>query len=119
MGFSVPDDGPWSGSERGGETSGRHLGENFARGMALAVPTVRKSALDLAAAANPTVALGAYDSVPSLASVPSVSGSGQTVHVTNNNVYINGAKVNNLSAHAQELIGELFGEVGVVAGMGY
>lgn len=119
MGFSVPDDGPWSGSEKGGVTSGMHLGENFARGMALAVPTVRKSALDLAAAANPTVALGAYDSVPSLASVPSVSGSGQTVHVTNNNVYINGAKVNNLSAHAQELIGELFGEVGVVAGMGY
>lgn len=119
MGFSVPDDGPWSGSEKGGVTSGMHLGENFARGMALAVPTVRKSALDLAEAANPTVALGAYDSVPSLASVPSVSGSGQTVHVTNNNVYINGAKVNNLSAHAQELIGELFGEVGVVAGMGY
>lgn len=119
MGFSVPDDGPWSGSEKGGVTSGLHLGENFAHGMALAVPTVRKSALDLAAAANPTVALGAYDSVPSLASVPSVSGSGQTVHVTNNNVYINGAKVNNLSAHAQELIGELFGEVGVVAGMGY
>lgn len=119
MGFSVPDDGPWSGSEKGGVTSGLHLGENFAHGMALAVPTVRKSALDLAAAANPTVALGAYDSVPSLASIPSVSGSGQTVHVTNNNVYINGAKVNNLSAHAQELIGELFGEVGVVAGMGY
>ena len=119
MGFSVPDDGPWSGSEKGGVTSGMHLGENFARGMALAVPTVRKSALDLAAAASPTVALGAYDSVPSLAVVPSVSGSGQTVHVTNNNVYINGAKVNNLSAHAQELIGELFGEVGVVAGMGY
>lgn len=119
MGFSVPDDGPWSGSERGGETSGRHLGENFARGMALAVPTVRKSALDLAAAANPTAALGAFNSVPSLAGVPSVSGSGQTVQVTNNNVYINGAKVNNLSAHAQELIGELFGEVGVVAGMGY
>ena len=119
MGFSVPDDGPWAGSEKGGVTSGMHLGENFARGMALAVPTVRQSALDLAAAANPTVALGAYDTVPSLAGVPSVSGSGQTVHVTNNNVYINGAKINNLSAHAQELIGELFGEVGVVAGMGY
>lgn len=119
MGFSVPDDGPWSGSEKGGVTSGLHLGENFAHGMALAVPTVRKSALDLAAAANPTMALGAYDSVPSLAGVPSVSGSGQTVQVTNNNVYINGAKINNLSAHAQELIGELFGEVGVVAGMGY
>lgn len=119
MGFSVPDDGPWSGSEKGGVTSGIHLGENFAHGMGLAVPAVRKSTLALAEAANPTVALGAYDSVPSLASVPSVSGSGQTVHVTNNNVYINGAKVNNLSAHAQELIGELFGEVGVVAGMGY
>ena len=119
MGFSVPDDGPWSGSEKGGVTSGMHLGENFAHGMGLAVPAVRKSTLALAEAANPTVALGAYDLVPSLASVPSVSGSGQTVHVTNNNVYINGAKVNNLSAHAQELIGELFGEVGVVAGMGY
>jgi len=119
MGFSVPDDGPWSGSERGGVTSGMHLGENFAHGMGLAVPAVRKSTLALAAAADPTAALSAFNSVPSLAGVPSVSGSGQTVHVTNNNVYINGAKVNNLSAHAQELIGELFGEVGVVAGMGY
>ncbi|MFR3876795.1 MAG: hypothetical protein ACLTYW_00070 [Collinsella sp.] len=24
---------PWSGAEKGGETSGRHLGENFAHGM--------------------------------------------------------------------------------------
>ena len=119
MGFSVPKDGPWSGSEKGGVTSGLHLGENFAHGMDLAASTVRKSSLGLAAAADPTAALGAFNSVPSLAGVPSVSGSGQTVHVTNNNVYINGAKVNNLSAHAQELIGELFGEVGVVAGMGY
>ena len=33
MGFSVPEEGPWSGSERGGETSGLHFAQNFARGM--------------------------------------------------------------------------------------
>lgn len=52
MGFSVPDEGPWSGAEKGGETSGRHLGENFAHGMMLAQADVRDSAKRLMATAQ-------------------------------------------------------------------
>ena len=51
--FSVPDDGPWSGSERGGFTSGRHLVENFAKGMLAGVPDVRSAALDVSYGAAP------------------------------------------------------------------
>lgn len=50
--FSVPDDGPWSGSERGGFTSGLHLGQNFAEGMMAAIPDVERSSLALADAAT-------------------------------------------------------------------
>ena len=52
MGFSVPEDGPWSGAEKGGETSGRHLGENFAHGMLEARADVRDSAKRLMATAQ-------------------------------------------------------------------
>ena len=44
MGFSVPKKGPWSGAEKGGETSGRHLVENFATGMLTATSAVLRSA---------------------------------------------------------------------------
>ena len=44
MGFSVPEEGPWSGSERGGETSGLHLAQNFARGMLSGIPAVSTAA---------------------------------------------------------------------------
>ena len=50
--FSVPDKGPWSGREKGGHTSGLHLGENFAAGMMAAVPSVRDAAAQLATAAG-------------------------------------------------------------------
>lgn len=49
--FSVPDDGPWSGSERGGFTSGLHLGQNFAEGMMSAVSDVERASLTMAEAA--------------------------------------------------------------------
>lgn len=54
LGFTVPDKGPWSGSEKGGVTSGLHLGQNFAEGMSRAIPDVRRSALALADAASLT-----------------------------------------------------------------
>lgn len=54
LGFSVPKEGPWSGSERGGFTSGLHLGQNFAEGMMSAVSDVSRASLALADAANPT-----------------------------------------------------------------
>lgn len=52
MGFSVPEDGPWSGAEKGGVTSGRHLAENFADGIISGIPEVSSSALRLMESAN-------------------------------------------------------------------
>lgn len=50
--FSVPEDGPFSGSERGGVTSGRHLVENFASGMKGAIGDVERASEDVAEAAR-------------------------------------------------------------------
>lgn len=50
MGFSVPEEGPWSGSEKGGETSGLHLAQNFATGMLKGEGTVSEAARRLASA---------------------------------------------------------------------
>lgn len=52
LGFSVPEDGPWSGSERGGETSGLHLAQNFAAGMESGVGAVSAASNRLASAAS-------------------------------------------------------------------
>ena len=52
IGFSVPKEGPWSGSERGGETSGLHLAQNFARGMLSGVPEVSSAARSLMGSAE-------------------------------------------------------------------
>lgn len=41
MGFSVPKAGPWSGAERGGATSGRHLAQNIATGIVEGYADVR------------------------------------------------------------------------------
>ena len=51
LGFSVPKEGPWSGRERGGFTSGLHLGRNFADGMMRSIPEVERASLALADAA--------------------------------------------------------------------
>lgn len=50
LGFSVPEEGPWSGSERGGVTSGLHLAQNFARGMEMGASAVEDASADLARA---------------------------------------------------------------------
>lgn len=54
LGFSVPDDGPWSGAERGGETSGLHLAQNFAHGMVSGIPAVSSAADELMGSASLT-----------------------------------------------------------------
>ena len=56
LGFSVPEDGPWSGAEKGGETSGLHLAQNFASGMEKGRSVVQAAADGLASAARPTAA---------------------------------------------------------------
>lgn len=45
--FSTPDEGPWSGSERGGVTSGLHLAQNFAAGLSSGAGEVRAAATAL------------------------------------------------------------------------
>lgn len=49
--FSEPEDGPWSGAERGGVTSGRHLVQNFAAGMIAELGTVSNASGSIAEAA--------------------------------------------------------------------
>ena len=118
--FSVPREGPWSGSERGGVTSGMHLAENFASGMMRGVPEVERAAMAVASASQvPVPSLGAR----ALGAGGSKYGDlGRTIgygSTTNNwNLTINGAQLQGASPRAQELIGELFGEFGLVADMG-
>lgn len=52
IGFSVPKEGPWSGSEKGGETSGLHLAQNFAAGMMSGIPQVSAAARALMGSAS-------------------------------------------------------------------
>lgn len=52
MKFSVPKEGPFSGAEKGGATSGKHLIENFASGMLSAKSEVEEAASEVAAAAS-------------------------------------------------------------------
>lgn len=52
LGFSVPKEGPWSGMERGGETSGLHLAQNWARGMERGIPDIERASLRMAHAAG-------------------------------------------------------------------
>ncbi len=62
--FSEPEDGPWSGAERGGVTSGRHLVQNFAAGMIAELGTVSNASGSIAEAAAD--ALQGIQDVPTL-----------------------------------------------------
>jgi TP901 family phage tail tape measure protein len=115
--FSVPDQGPWSGSERGGMTSGLHLAQNIASGMMAGIPGVERAALSVAGAATvpvPTLGMRAVGACGS-----KYGDSGRTMGTVNNwNLTINGAQLGSASPRAQQLIGELFGEFGLSADMG-
>ena len=73
--FSQPDEGPWSGMERGGVTSGLHLAQNFAAGMRAGAPAVRSAADALARGAAIQAATGT-------AQAPRASGASGASHVT-------------------------------------
>lgn len=75
IGFSVPKEGPWSGRERGGVTSGLHLGQNFAEGMMAAIPDVERASLALADAAT-VDASAAWDAQTMRAKAPYHPGGG-------------------------------------------
>ena len=107
LGFSVPKDGPWSGSEKGGYTSGLHLGENFAAGMMAAVPGVRSASDALAEAARP-------DLYRPAATAPRSGGAGASQVI---NVYIDGARLA-ASSEAEDLVRRLVGATVGTAAMG-
>lgn len=107
LGFSTPDDGPWSGSEKGGYTSGLHLGENFAAGMMASVPGVRSASDALADAARP-------DSYRPAATAPRPGGAGASQVI---NVYIDGARLA-ASSEAEDLVRRLVGATVGTAAMG-
>lgn len=116
--FTVPEDGPWSGSEKGGFTSGTHLVENFAEGMRAAMPNVSAAAnsISLAAALPPTMA--PYQST-SFKYAPSGNPSNGLAGTTN--VYqltINGERKGSMSAAALEAVEVLFNEFGLTSEMG-
>lgn len=73
--FSQPDEGPWSGMERGGVTSGLHLAQNFAAGMRAGAPAVRSAADALARGAAIQAATGTVQA-------PRASGASGASHVT-------------------------------------
>ena len=75
IGFSVPKEGPWSGRERGGFTSGLHLGQNFADGMMRSIPEVERASLALADAAA-VDASAAWDAQTMRAKAPYRPGGG-------------------------------------------
>lgn len=62
MGFSVPKEGPWSGAEKGGETSGLHLAQNFAGGMLKGEGLVSDAARRLASASYFSATNGGFSS---------------------------------------------------------
>ena len=107
LGFSVPKDGPWSGSEKGGYTSGLHLGENFAAGMMAAVPGVRSASDALAEAARPDSYRPAATSIRS-----GGAGASQVI-----NVYIDGTRLA-ASSEAEDLVRRLVGATVGTAAMG-
>ena len=87
--FSAPDRGPWSGSERGGVTSGLHLGQNFADGMARAIPDVERASLALANAASVDASSTWETGARTYRAVPTAS-TQRTANGTTN-IYIDGA----------------------------
>lgn len=116
--FSVPKTGMWSGAEKGGETSGRHFVENFARGMKDAKSEVLDATDDIITSDwNAIVQTGegiarglvvGFDRVDPAGSIVSSMGalmamsSGNTTTTTNNNT-TNNWSINGLVASPDEL----------------
>lgn len=59
--FTQPDEGPWSGSERGGITSGKHLAQDFANGITSGIPDVYKASESLALSAQRAMDVAGID----------------------------------------------------------
>lgn len=115
MGFSVPDEGPWSGAEKGGVTSGKHLGENFAAGMIAAIPSVKSAATSLMSA---SALSGAYSYSGAYGSASLGGGASALNPVVNNySLNINGVQLGGSSSKVQELIQAVFNEYNLTLDM--
>lgn len=112
--FSVPDEGPWSGGERGGFTSGLHLGRNFAEGMRASSPAVEDAARLLACAARPDVgALSGGRAAPSGAVAPAPGGTTNYYSLT-----VDGTRAQSVTPQVTEAMRVIFGEFGLTSSMG-
>ena len=113
LGFSVPKEGPWSGTERGGETSGYHLGQNWARGMERSVPLVEAASRRMAVAAGQRVPLS-YGSSLHGSSTTTNNNSSNVTYVLN----IDGTRQANIAPAVVEAMGVIFDEFNMTGSMG-
>lgn len=117
LGFSVPKEGPWSGAEKGGATSGLHLAQNFAQGMLNGVSYVSGAANTLASAAALNASYAGAGNV--LASATPYSQTSGSHLVTNNyTLNINGTTLQNSSAKVQAAFQVLVDELITTTNMG-
>lgn len=124
MGFSVPKEGPFSGKEKGGVTSGLHLGQNFAAGIAAAIPDVQSasnsllSAIDLSA--TPSIGSLAYAGAGNVlaSATPYAQASGSHLVTNNYTLNINGTTLQNSSAKVQAAFQVLVDELITTTNMG-
>ena len=112
--FSVPKDGPWSGAERGGERSGLHLAQNWARGIDSGVPLVQAASSRLALAASQP--MGSVQ--PVAPAMSAQTSDGQRTVVNTYNLTIDATRAASSSTRAQELIAALVGELVGTSDMG-
>ena len=110
LGFSVPEEGPWSGAERGGERSGTHFAQNWARGMEKGAPLVRDASIELARSIPPAPGLGA-------SRLPA-EGRAATGVVNNYSLHIDGARSASMTRGQERLVAEIFDEFGLAFDMG-
>lgn len=116
MKFSVPKEGPFSGAEKGGMTSGMHLAQNWAAGIDRGIPDVIAASERLASAAKFSVEGNVMASAVPSAQLASPAASATTVN--NYTVQIDGTRIESASPRAMELIKALFNEYQLTAEMG-
>ena len=110
LGFSVPEEGPWSGAERGGERSGTHFAQNWARGMEKGAPLVRDASIELARSIPPAPGLGA-------SRLPA-EGRAATGVVNNYSLHIDGARSASMTRGQERLVAAIFDEFNLTNRMG-
>ena len=110
LGFSVPEAGPWSGAEKGGERSGMHFAQNWARGMEKGSPLVRDASIDFA---------NSIPTAPNLSTARRGTAAAGVSHNANTYVLnINGAQIQSSSPRVMEAVEVIFNEMELMNMMG-